>query len=482
MCASHKLEMRKEAAQEMRSVMRKKLLITAAAIILSADFIAGGTMAIYRAAAHTDKTISTSSIGVSLNVNEDNIDRNSNENEINTEMVNQRVIQKVSAKNTGARPQYVRVKVKKEWLDNKEAVTEREGQKLNKDYIGINYVNTNDWIYVSPSGNDDDPDGYLYYKKIVAPGESTSDFMDAYTVLLGVNGNTNIYRDLSARVTYDANAIQTVAAKAAMLYEWGILAEIDDDGMIQDIKYPESGKEYEITDDITKVTPGAKALAADASVKTSEKNATSITLDNSAVKFGVVEKNADFKDMEPGESREGKISLYNNSDKNMDFYINSELISNIADEGSKAGIYNIKIYKSVKDNEYSLLYDGVIGSQDTTGNTKTDSALSGNILIGDKYIATLSGGESADIRIVVTLDGETMDNSYMNKEGRIRINVSAQPNSDAAVTKTSVMTGDNSLLMLYGVLAVIAGTAVLGTLAGLYCRRKEKHNTTKKEL
>ena len=126
--------------------MRKKLLITAAAIILSADFIAGGTMAIYRAAAHTDKTISTSSIGVSLNVNEDNIDRNSNENAINTEMVNQRVIQKVSAKNTGARPQYVRVKVKKEWLDNKEAVTEREGQKLNKDYIGINYVNTNDWI------------------------------------------------------------------------------------------------------------------------------------------------------------------------------------------------------------------------------------------------------------------------------------------------------------------------------------------------
>lgn len=470
----------------MRSIMRKKLLITAAAIILSADFIAGGTMAIYRAAAHTDKTISTSSIGVSLNINEDNIDRNSNENAINTEMVNQRVIQKVSAKNTGARPQYVRVKVKKEWLDNKEAVTEREGQKLNKDYIGINYVNTNDWIYVSPSGidndTDNDTDGYLYYKKIVAPGESTSDFMDAYTVLLGVNANTNIYRDLSARVTYDANAIQTVAAKAAILYEWGVLADIDDDGIIQDIKYPESGKEYEITDDITKVTPGAKALAADTSVKTSEKNATAITLDNSAVKFGVVEEDADFKDMEPGESREGKISLYNNSDKNMDFYINSELISNIADEGSKAGIYNIKIYKSVKYNEYSLLYDGIIGSQDTIGNTYMDSVSGGNILIGDKYIATLSGGESADIRIVVTLDGETMDNSYMNKEGRIRINVSAQPNSDAAVTKTSVMTGDNSLLMLYGVLAVIAGTAVLGTLAGMYCRRKEKHNTANKEL
>ena len=43
--------------------MRKKLLITAAAIILSAGSITGGTMAVYSAATHTDKTISTSSIG-----------------------------------------------------------------------------------------------------------------------------------------------------------------------------------------------------------------------------------------------------------------------------------------------------------------------------------------------------------------------------------------------------------------------------------
>lgn len=55
--------------------------------------------------------------------------------------------------------------------------------------------------------------------------------MDAYTVLLGVNGNTNIYRDLSARVTYDANAIQTVAAKAARLYEWGMPCRNSVDGM-----------------------------------------------------------------------------------------------------------------------------------------------------------------------------------------------------------------------------------------------------------
>ena len=46
---------------EMRSIMRKKLLITAAAIILSAGSITGGTMAVYSAATHTDKTISSKS-------------------------------------------------------------------------------------------------------------------------------------------------------------------------------------------------------------------------------------------------------------------------------------------------------------------------------------------------------------------------------------------------------------------------------------
>ena len=44
---------------------------------------------------------------------------------------------------------------------------------------------------------------------------------------------------------------------------------------------------------------------------------------------------------------------------------------------------------------------------------------SGNndILVSDQLLATLSG-ESAGIKIIVTLDGESMDNSYMNKQGK----------------------------------------------------------------
>lgn len=45
-------------------------------------------------------------------------------------MVNQRVIQKVSAKNTGARPQYVRVKVKKSGLIIKKQLQKEKDRSL----------------------------------------------------------------------------------------------------------------------------------------------------------------------------------------------------------------------------------------------------------------------------------------------------------------------------------------------------------------
>lgn len=74
------------------------------------------------------------------------------------------------------------------------------------------------------------------------------------------------------------------------------------------------------------------------------------------------------------------VRLFNNSDKIMNFYINSTLLDNIAEEGAGTGVYNIKIYKQGEgDNDYSLLYDGMIGS----GNN--------DILVSDQLLATLSG-------------------------------------------------------------------------------------------
>lgn len=142
----------------------------------------------------------------------------------------------------------------------------------------------------------------------------------------------------------------------------------------------------------------------------------------------------------------------------------------------------------MEDKDYELLYDGIISGANesenhiTDSNNITDKDSGAYILTGDEYLATLSGGESAGIRIFITLDGKSMDNSYMNKQGQLRLNISAVQNvttDDTDRTTKTVKTGDSSMLMFFGVLAVVAGVAALGTLAGLCARRKIKNNASK---
>ena len=180
--------------------MRKKLLITAAAIILSAGSITGGTMAVYSAATHTDKTISTSSIGVSLNIADDggNVADSG-------KITSQRVVQKVSAQNTGGKPQDVRVKVDKQWLDSdsQTVVTQRNGEELNTDYIGISYVNTDDWIYAESTDDNGGNAGYLYY--------TVKNLMRLLTInrrmspLTGLPGNVQINSELKKHLLKNNN-------------------------------------------------------------------------------------------------------------------------------------------------------------------------------------------------------------------------------------------------------------------------------------
>ena len=130
--------------------------------------------------------------------------------------------------------------------------------------------------------------------------------------------------------------IQTVAARAAMLYEWGVVADIDEHGRLTAVRQPDMNSSYEVTDDITKVISKDNQDVSDgyvaADVKSDEDPV--IMLDSSATHFSVVEKDISFINMEPGETREGMVRLFNNSDKIMNFYINSTLLDNIAEEGA----------------------------------------------------------------------------------------------------------------------------------------------------
>ena len=217
---------------------------------------------------------------------------------------------------------------------------------------------------------------------------------------------------------------------------------------------------------------------------------TFITLDDTAGGFVKVESDVDFLNMEPAEQREGKIVITNNSDMAVDFFINGEILSNIADntEGEKSGLYEIKLYK---EGEQEAFFDGIIGSGEYRKYISGED-IGDKFLYEDKKFATLNKNESCNIILSVALDGKSVGNSYMNTQGKVRLNISATqidntdnniPNNsnnntnnsnNQVIGKTLVKTGDNNNIYMYIAISVIAGiVAIIGVVSSFYLKHKK---------
>lgn len=191
---------------------------------------------------------------------------------------------------------------------------------------------------------------------------------------------------------------------------------------------------------------------------------TVITLDETAKKFVVIDKNLEYGDMLPGEERSSVIKISNSSAENMEFYINGKVLDNIADKGTgdQTAVYGIKLYKNADTEPF---YNELIGNSSKTQSDKS-------FFDEDVRIAQLSKGESCDIKLVLYIDGRSMDNSYMNKQGQLEITVNAeQPDAYDTVSNnviTAVKTGDSNNILLY----IIVALAGIAGIAGVVVMRQ----------
>lgn len=194
---------------------------------------------------------------------------------------------------------------------------------------------------------------------------------------------------------------------------------------------------------------------------------TVITLDETAKKFIVIDKNLEYRDMLPGEERSSVIKISNSSAENMEFYINGKVLDNLADKGigDQTAVYGIKLYKNTDTEPF---YNELIGNSSKTQSDKS-------FFDEDVRIAQLSKGESCDIKLVLYIDGRSMDNSYMNKQGQLEITVNAeQPDAYDTVSNnviTAVKTGDSNNILLY-IIVALAGIA--GIAGGVVMRQRNR--------
>lgn len=131
-----------------------------------------------------------------------------------------------------------------------------------------------------------------------------------------------------------------------------------------------------------------------------------------------------FEGIAPGETAEQVITMRNDNDKTVDFYMNASALQALEDTAQKArgAGYVIKLSAGNK-----VMYDSNAGgyaAAGTEGSTEGILKMNEGALDGYVLVATLAGNESEDIRLSIFFDGEAMDNSsqsvdYSNTFGQL---------------------------------------------------------------
>lgn len=224
--------------------MNKKVKLTISLILIGAVAAGGGTLAAFQAATSTTEKVSTTELGIDIVQKADTgkktqvlSDEDGFEGVTYTGMPGDVVDEKIYVENVKSQPCYVRVTINRCWLN---AQGERDRSVPGDDrYIDPREIDilrdNDDWLVL----DGDEEYGeviYCYYKRPLEAGASTANVMDQFSILKeSVAENGNKYVGYGSRITFDADAIQTIAAQDAMLAEWGIIAEMED-GVITGIR------------------------------------------------------------------------------------------------------------------------------------------------------------------------------------------------------------------------------------------------------
>lgn len=211
--------------------MKKKLSFLGIAICLLVVSIIGGSIAYFRADSDAKNTISAGNLGVELKLDNCVDEQHVKNNGLLTSgaMPGTEIAYPVYAHNDGDFDSYIRVTLTRYWESS-------QGEKnFDADASMINLIMNNEENWIIDDTDENREVVYLYYRKPVASGMSTDHVVDAIKIGNIDSKDQGLYSNLQAKVDVEVEAIQKAAAKDAMLAEWGMDVEFDDNGNIVNV-------------------------------------------------------------------------------------------------------------------------------------------------------------------------------------------------------------------------------------------------------
>lgn len=197
-------------------------------------------------------------------------------------------------------------------------------------------------------------------------------------------------------------------------------------------------------------------------------------------------KNSNIDDeiykMEPGDTVDFHIQLKNEYKQTTDWYMTNKVLESLEDAQTVAegGAYSYILTYIKQDGTKETLYS----SEEVGGETKNASGeglhQATNSLKDYFYLDRLKSGQSGEITLKVKLEGETQGNTYQDTLAKLQMNFAVELVDDSTTpgtpdnptktpskkspSRTTVKTGDNSRVLLYSVIALIAGLVCAGAV------------------
>ncbi len=177
--------------------------------------------------------------------------------------------------------------------------------------------------------------------------------------------------------------------------------------------------------------------------------------------FSAANMDDEIYNMQPGDSVELTITLKSNFNGKTDWYMRNQVLESLEDAGNaEGGAYDYLLTYSDSAGEtttlYSSEYFGGEGRYNGVGLHGATETLDEYF-----YLDRLGNGGSGIVKLKVRLDGETQGNDYQNTLAKLQMDFATEVAESGDGGRRPVRTGDQSKILLYVILSLVAGMTLL---------------------
>jgi hypothetical protein len=142
------------------------------------------------------------------------------------------------------------------------------------------------------------------------------------------------------------------------------------------------------------------------------------------------------KDAMPGDTIKYVVSTQNSKSGSTDWYLSNSVLQSLEDKSDASdGAYSYTLSYISSDGTTSL-YDSTVGGDNSNGLMDVNSTTNNNYF----YLGRLSNGQSGQVVLEITLDGNTQANDYMNTIADLQMNFAVEEVVNSVVTLNNTVT------------------------------------------